>query len=404
MPKYEYIANNEAGEEEKGTVTARNKDHATAMLKQKNFRTITVKEKKSAFDIQFGAPPEKVSLTEMVIFTRQLSTMISAGIPLLESLEILEEQQTNKGFGLALGDVVDKVRGGNDFSAALATHPKIFEKIYVSMIKAGETSGQLDTILDRLAEYQEDTAKLIREIKSAMTYPAISLTMIFAITGFLLIAIIPKFKEIFFSLNITLPAITSFLLALSDFLVAQTLNLFLAMIAAVFALIAYGKTKIGRFHYDWLKLRVPIFGDLFQKVAISRFARTFATMIRSGVPILGTLEIVAQTAGNVIIEDAINQSMNSVKQGESLATPLAEFWVFPPMVTRMIAIGERAGALESLLEKISEFYDQQVSAKVESLTSLIEPVMIGVMGVVVGGIVLAVFLPIFKLQAELANN
>ena len=328
-----------------------------------------LKEKKSAFSMQLGKPAEKASLDEIVIFTRQLSTMISAGIPLLESLEILQEQQENPGFAMALGDIVDRVRSGSDFSLALGEHTKIFPRIYVSMVKAGETAGQLDVILTRLAEYQEATAKLIREIKSAMTYPVISLCLIFGITAFLMVGIIPKFKEIFTALGVELPAITVFLLQTSDFIIANWYYILGGIIGAIIGFVFYSKTDMGGMQVDWIKLKMPIFGNLFQKVAVSRFSRTFATLIRSGVPILGALEIVASTAGNRIVEDAVKASMNSVRSGESLAEPLAQFWVFPPMVTRMISIGERAGALESLLEKISEFYDAQVSTTVEALTS-----------------------------------
>lgn len=401
MPTFKYIARDDSGKEQSATITAKNREEVMASLRRQGLTLVDLQEKGL---MKAGAPRAKVKLEEMVIFTRQLSTMISAGIPLMESLEILQEQQENKGFANVLGDIVDRVRSGSDFSAALACHPKVFVKIYVSMVKAGEASGQLDVILSRLAEYQEATAKLIREIKSAMTYPVISITMILGITGFLLIFIIPKFEEIFVSLGVELPAITEFLLDLSRFLTTQGHWLLLGFIAVGVAISLYFKTPTGEWQKDWIKLKMPIFGDLFQKVAISRFARTFATLIRSGVPILGTLEIVAATSGNRLMEDAVSQCMKNVKEGEPLAEPLADFWVFPPMVTRMVSIGERSGALEALLEKISEFYDQQVSATVETLTSLIEPLMIGIMGFLVGGIVLAVFLPIFKLQEQLSSG
>ncbi|BBM88105.1 type II secretion system F family protein [Candidatus Uabimicrobium amorphum] len=404
MPVYNYVAQDNSGQELKGQMNAASREDVVIQLRQKQLIVITIEQKKGLLQMEFGEAKVKVKLDEMVIFTRQLSTMISAGIPLLESLEILQDQQANQGFAKVLGDVVDRVRSGSDLSTALAAHLKIFPKIYVSMVKAGEASGQLDVILTRLAEYQEATAKLRREIKSAMTYPVISLAMIFGITGFLLVGIIPKFKEIFVSLGVDLPGITVGLLELSDFLQLYWLELGGGLIGFSVFLKVYAATKQGRRHFDFVKLKSPVFGPLFQKVAISRFTRTFATLIRSGVPILGSLEIVGQTSGNTIIEDAVRASMNNVKQGESLADPLSDFWVFPPMVTKMIAIGERAGALESLLEKISEFYDQQVSASVETLTSLIEPLMIGVMGFIVGGIVLAVFLPIFKLQEQLARG
>ena len=407
MPTYTYVARDDNGKEHRATMSAKNREEVLGHLRRQGLFLVDMQEKRSLLSLQIGggggAPKARIKLDEMVIFTRQLSTMISAGIPLLESLEILQEQQENKGFAYLLGDVVDRVRSGSDFSAALGNHPKAFPKIYVSMVKAGETSGQLDVILTRLAEYQEATARLIREIKSAMTYPVISLTMIFGITAFLLVYIIPQFEEIFNSLGIELPILTVMILELSRFLVNNGIALIFIAIGAVIGLIFYAKTDTGGWQADWVKLKMPIFGSLFQKVALSRFSRTFATLIRSGVPILGALEIVSATSGNRLVEDAVQECMTNVKEGEPLAEPLAEHWVFPPMVTRMISIGERSGALEALLEKISEFYDQQVAATVETLTSLIEPIMIGVMGFIVGGIVLAVFLPIFKLQESLAG-
>jgi len=303
-----------------------------------------------------------------------------------------------------LVDVVNDVRGGTDFSTALSKHPRVFEDIYVNMIRAGEVSGQIDEILIRLAEYNEATAALRAKIKSAMTYPIISLCMIFGITGFLLIFIIPKFKSIFESMNVELPWITEFLLQVADFAENRWYIVIGGAIAFAFLVYSYAKTPFGRRHVDYLKLQVPVFGPLFKKVAISRFARTFGTLIESGVPILGALEIVASTAGNKIIEDMVMDASESVRQGETLATPLAtKPKLFPPMVTRMIAIGEKSGALEQLLSKIAEFYDQQVETTVDQLTSLIEPMMIGIMGFLVGGMVLAIFLPIFKLQQTLSQ-
>jgi type IV pilus assembly protein PilC len=328
--------------------------------------------------------------------------MISAGIPLLECLEILCEQTDNQGFRAVLNEVVGDVRGGTDLSTALAKHPRVFEDIYVNMIRAGEVSGQIDEILVRLAEYQEATAALRSKIKAAMTYPVISILMIFAITAFLLIFIIPKFKEIFDNMSVELPWITSFLLDIAEFASKQWYIVFGGIAAFGFLVYSYSKTPFGRRQIDYIKLQVPVFGPLFKKVAISRFARTFGTLIESGVPILGALEIVASTAGNKIIEELVMDASESVRQGETLATPLAtKPNIFPPMVTRMIAIGEKSGALEQLLSKISEFYDQQVETAVEQLTSLIEPMMIGIMGFMVGGMVLAIFLPIFKLQQQL---
>jgi len=348
-------------------------------------------------------PRLRLKADTIVLFARQLATMISSGVTLLESLEVLGEQATNnRNLHRVVKMVIEDIRSGKDFSASLARHPKAFNSLFINMVKAGEASGQLDTVLVRLAEYLEATQELKRKIKSAMTYPIISLVMILGITTFLLVFIVPKFQEIFDSLSVTLPKITLYLLALSGFLRSHFLIGIVFCITGIIGLVIFKKTETGKLAWDTVILKVPIFGTLFQKVALSRFSRTFSTLIKSGIPILGCLEIVGGTAGNRVVEQAVKSASSSVREGEGLAEPLMQYKVFPPMVTRMVAIGERSGALETLLEKISEFYDQQVSATVESLTSLIEPLLIGVMGAIVGSIVLAIFMPIFKLQESLA--
>ena len=272
------------------------------------------------------------------------------------------------------------------------------------MVRAGEVSGQLDEILVRLAEYMEASEKLKRDIRAAMTYPVISLVLVLGITMFLMIGIVPKFQEIFQTLEIELPAITSTVLNASNGL-KNNVGLVLAAFAGIVALfILWKRSKFGSRQWDWLVLHLPVFGPLFQKVALSRFSRTFATLIKSGVPILGALEIVSDTAGNSVISEVVDNAKENVRQGQTLAEPLMESKVFPPMVTRMVQIGEKSGSLEQLLEKISDFYDDQVSAAVKTLTSMIEPIMIGIMGFLVGGIVLAVFLPIFELQKQLGKG
>ena len=269
------------------------------------------------------------------------------------------------------------------------------------MVRAGEVSGQLDDILVRLAEYLEATEKLKRDIKAAMTYPVISLVMVAGIAIFLMVGIVPKFQEIFESLDIELPGLTKAVLGVSLAMKDHLALVALGCVLAAFAVVGWKRTKRGAYQWDFLILRVPVFGPLFRKVALSRFARTFATLIKSGVPILGALEIVSETSGNLVISKVVDNAKENVRQGHTLAEPLAQSNVFPPMVTRMVQIGEKSGSLEQLLEKISEFYDDQVNAAVKTLTSMIEPIMIGFMGFMVGGIVLAVFLPIFKLQEQL---
>ena len=401
MPTFRYSARTGAGDNVTGTVSAGNQAEALGQLRSQDLTVISLREEVRRREFPLlgrGRLRARVSTEEMVVFTRQFSTMISAGIPLLEALEILAEQVENQGFSRVISRCVEKVRAGSDLSAALADHPGVFPDVYVSMIRAGEASGQLDDILNRLAEYQEAAARLKREIKAAMTYPTISLTLIIFIAMFLMLFIVPKFKEIYDGLNVEIPMLTQVTMGTAMYLRTHFWQFFLGVLAVVVALILYTRTEFGGRQWDWMKLKVPVFGPLFRKVALSRFSRTFATLLRSGVPILGALDIVAGIAGNRIVAEAIINARESVRQGESLAQPLSESPVFPPMVTRMIAIGERSGALEQLLTKISEFYDEQVEATVESLTSLIEPLMIAAMGVIVGTIVLSVFLPIFKLQ------
>jgi len=407
MPTFKYQARNQGGENVSGSVSAPTEQAAVDQLRSQNLTVTTVKEDVARREIKlFGgaARHAAVSVDDMVLFTRQLSTMISAGIPLVEALEILEDQVENKGFQHLIGTVVDDVRGGTDFSSALAKHPRVFSDLFVSMVRAGEVSGQLDEILVRLAEFNEATSKLRREIKSAMTYPIVSLVMVLSITIFLMVGIVPKFKEIFDSLGMELNALTRTILGISIWMRGNFVLMLGIVVATVVVLwLLATKTKQGRYYSDWLKLQLPIFGTLFQKVAISRFSRTFATLIKSGVPMLGALEIVSATTGNQIVSESIDAARESVRQGEPLAAPLEKSKVFPVMVVRMISVGERSGALEQLLEKIAEFYDQQVSATIEALTSLIEPLMIGTMGILVGTIVLSIFLPIIQIQRALAE-
>ncbi len=417
MAEFKYVARTPDGRQTTGVVNAGSQNDVVQELRRKNLTIMNIQQGRGSISRRMmrpgphpgrpgRAPKPRLKKDDLVVFTRQLSTMISAGIPLLECLEILEEQTADRGFKYVLNNVVEMVRGGSDLSESLGRHPRVFTRIFVNMVRAGEASGQLDIILVRLAEYQESTAALKREIRAAMTYPAISLTLITLITIFLMVYIVPQFKQIFDSLGtpddpIELPFLTSVLLGTSVFMRDNFLFLLVGAIGAVVGLIMWRKSTGGRRQFDWMILKVPVFGPLFRKVAISRFSRTFATLIRSGVPILGSLEIVASTSGNSLIEEAVLRARDNVRQGDTLALPLAASGVFPPMVTKMIAIGEKSGALESLLEKISEFYDQQVSAAVKGLTSMIEPILIGFMGVMVGGIVLAIFMPIFDIQSKL---
>jgi len=407
MAQFTYEARSADGKKIDGSLKAADRNAAMDQIKKKNLTIVQLTEDTglAAKRNIFGrAPRAKVKTKDICILTRQLSTMISAGIPLLESLEILCEQASDPGFRRVMDRIIERVRSGTDFSTALGEHPKIFTNIFVNMIKAGEVSGNLDVILMRLAEYLEAIEEIKREVKSAMVYPTVSLVMILSITAGLVVGIVPKFKVIFDQLGMTeLPWITQTLLNISMFLQTQYLLAIVIIAAVVTSFIMFKRSKRGMKIWHRFLLNMPVFGQLVRKVAISRFARTFSTLIQSGVPILGALDIVAGTAGNIIIEEAVLKAKDAVSRGETLGEPLAATKVFPPMVTRMIAIGEKTGALEKLLAKISEFYDAEVKAAVKALTSLIEPLMIGFMGLIVGGIVLAIFMPIIDIQKKLGG-
>jgi len=408
MAVFTYEARATDGKKVDGSIKAADRNSAMDLIKKKNLTIVQLTEDTglAAKRTIFGrAPRARVKTKDICILTRQLSTMISAGIPLLESLEILCEQASDPGFRRVMDRIIERVRSGTDFSTALGEHPKIFTNIFVNMVKAGEVSGNLDVILTRLAEYLEAIEEIKREVKAAMVYPTVSLVMILSITAGLVVGIVPKFKVIFDQLGMTeLPWITQMLLDISWFLQNQYIVAMFLIAGSITGFIMFKRSKGGKKVWHRFLLNMPIFGQLVRKVAISRFARTFSTLIQSGVPMLGALDIVAGTAGNVIIEEAVLKAKDAVSRGETLGEPLAATKVFPPMVTRMIAIGEKTGALEKLLAKISEFYDAEVKAAVKALTSLIEPLMIGFMGLIVGGIVLAIFMPIIELQKKLGGG
>ena len=413
MPNFKYEAKNFGGKTVTGTIAGASQEGAIAELRKRNLIVLSVRAAggggggggRLGSVFTDGNPARyRPRGDELVVFTRQLSTMVGAGIPLLEGLEILQEQADRAGFAAVLDTLVEDIRGGTDLSTAMSKFPRTFSNIYVAMIRAGEVSGQLDSILERLAEYLEASMKLKRDIRAAMTYPIVSLVLVIGITMFLMLGIVPKFREVFDSMEITLPVLTSAILNIADWMKGNVLIMGVICVGIFIGIKAYRSSKTGSWQMDWLMLHVPVFGSLFRKVALSRFSKTFATLVKAGVPILGALEIVAATVGNQVISKAVDEARESVRQGETLAEPLGKSPHFPPMVTKMIGIGERSGALEQLLEKISVFYDDQVSAAVKSLTSLIEPLMIAVMGFLVGTIVLAVFLPIFELQKKLSTR
>ncbi len=379
------------------TMEAESERAVVAALRNKGLIILSVSEEvRSGTGIKKGK--RKVKGGDIVVFSRQLATMVDAGLPLVQALDTLAEQAESPSLKVVLQDIVKNIEEGATFSDALAAHPKVFSSLFINMVRAGEASGTLAEILDRIASYMEATMALKRKVKSAMMYPAIVSCMAVIITTVLLIKVIPVFGKIYESFGSALPTPTQMLLNLSNFMRAYFPFCVGALIVGIIALRKYVKTESGRLRLDKFKVNLPIFGPIFRKVAVSRFSRTLSVLVKSGVPILSALDIVSRTAGNKLVERAVNQAMEEIKKGENIAGPLAASDVFPPMVTKMIAVGEQTGKLEVMLSKISDFYDSEVDAAVSGLTSMIEPLLIAFLGIVVGGIVICMFLPIFRLS------
>jgi len=403
MPSFSYVARDSKGNKHRGTLNADNRQQAIQQLQLSGLTfDKLVEEKRNFLGFKFGGVGGKrVKTADLLVFTRQLSTIVSAGLPLLQGLDILADQTEDPNFARVIDGIAQDVESGETFSDALRKYPKAFPELYVSMIRAGEAGGDLDGVLLQLADYLESSEELKRRIRSAMTYPVVAFSMIILIATGLVIFVVPQFAEIFGSFGRKLPAPTQFLINLS--LVLRTPYAWFIIIGCIVGIYAflriYKSTEMGRYNLDQLKLRLPVFGDLIRKVSISRFTQTLGTLIKSGVPILQAIEIAERTSGNEVFARAIRQSGESVRNGETLSEPLGRSGVFPTMVTRMIAVGEKTGELEAMLRKISDFYDSEVRAKVDGLTSLIEPMLIGVMGIVVGSIIVALFLPILQLSS-----
>jgi len=401
MATFTYVARAKDGKKQKGTQKADNRQALIQVLQARGLAAENIKEVKEGTKVirkaSFG---KKVKTVELLVFTRQLSTIVSAGLPLLQGLDILAEQTEDPNFASIIKNMGENIENGETFSDTLRKFPRAFPDIYTSMVRAGEAGGDLDGVLMQLADYLEASEELKRRIKSAMTYPLVAFSLIIVIASGLILWVVPQFAEIFKSMgDKALPMPTQILITISDTLRSWRALLVLGgAVGVVVAIKAYAKTPIGKFQIDGLKLRLPVFGSLFRKVAISRFARTLSTLTKSGVPIIQALEIVERTAGNEVFAKAIREAGESVMRGETLAEPLARCEQFPAMVTRMIGVGERTGALESMLLKIAEFYDSEVKAAVDGMTSLIEPILIVMMGLIVGFIVIALFMPIMMLS------
>lgn len=398
MSLYKVVAKDEEGKTVTKTTEAENRLALNQILRQEKLIPVSVEEVQKR-DGKKGRlfPHKKITLDDLVIMTRQLATMIDAGIPLLQGLEILTEQSENPALSAVVHDVRRDVETGKSFSEAVGKHSQVFSQMYISMVQAGEESGKLEEILDRLALYMEKTNGLIKKVKSALLYPIIVSCIAFLITLLLILKVVPVFKGIFDSFGAPLPMATAFLVFLSDFLRQYLLFEIMAALGGGIFLKKYIRTPLGRKQWDQAKLNMPIFGPIFRKVAVTKFTRTFSTLVKSGVPVLTSLEIVGKTSGNTVIEEAVLSVRSSIREGECIADPLGKSKVFPPMVIRMISVGEKSGELEKMLTKVADFYDEQVDTAVKGLTSLIEPIIIAFVGLVIGGIVIAMFLPIFKL-------
>jgi type IV pilus assembly protein PilC len=398
MPIYQWKARTRQGTLKKGEIEAVNDQAVMAQLRSQLLMPVSVKEKAKDVTEFLRLIKQGISTRELVIFTRQFATMIDAGLPLVQCLDILAEQNPNKRFKGIIREVRQEVEQGSTFADALRKHPKPFDALYVNLVQAGEIGGILDTILNRLAVYLEKADSLARKVKGAMVYPTTVLVVAIGVVVLMLVKVIPTFAKMFLDFGGELPAPTQLVITMSEFM-QQWIWAFLigVFLAAAGFLRARKQSRRFRRATDALFLRAWIFGSLLQKVAVARFTRTLGTMIASGVPILDGLEIVARTAGNMVIEEALMDVRSAISEGKTIAEPLQESGVFPGMVVQMIAVGEETGAMESMLSKIADFYDEEVDAAVEALTALLEPMMMVFLGGTVGGLLIAMYLPIFKI-------
>jgi len=402
MPDYKYQGTSRSGASVSGMMTASNKTELASLLKRQQITATKMTEKGKEFNMPtFGGG---VNAKELAVFTRQFSVMIDAGLPLVQCLEILASQQENKFFQKVLTGTRGQVEGGATLSASMRSSPKVFDALYVNMVEAGETGGILDTILQRLSSYIEKNVRLQRAVKSALVYPVGVLTVAGGVITLLLWKVVPIFATLFAGLGVDLPLPTRIVMALSNFVGSIFgLLLLIALGAAIFGLKIWYGTAQGRFVLDTIVLKLPVLGILMRKIAVARFTRTLGTLISSGVPILEGLDITAKTAGNAVVEKALQQVRRSLEEGKSLTEPLRESEVFPGMVTQMIAVGEQTGAMDAMLQKIADFYEEEVDAAVKDLLTALEPIMIVFLGVIVGGVVISMYLPLFSLIGKLST-
>jgi len=398
MAVFEYKGKTLAGAPVQGSLKAKSKEDLERVLRQNRILVTSITKKAPDINIKFGTGISRLDISR---FTRQFATMIGAGLPMVQCLEIMASQTDSTELAKVITQVKEAVQGGATLADALARHPKVFDQLYSNMVQAGEIGGALDAILMRLAAYREKSDQLIRKVKGAMVYPSVIVVVAAGVTFGMLTFIVPVFAKMFGGLNAELPMPTQYVLAISHFLQDNILFLIIGTIALVSGILWWKKTPTGALLFDKFMLMTPIFGNLIRKSAVARFTRTLGTLLSSGVSIIEAMEITAKTAGNVVIANAINKSVLSIAEGDTITGPLKESGVFPPMVTQMIAVGEKTGGLDDMLSKIADFYDEEVDEAVTALTSIIEPIIIVFMGIVIGGILIAMYLPMFDIIGKI---
>ena len=399
MPVFEYKGKTLAGTQVAGEIKAKDRRELERVLR--NHKILLTAANRKPSNISFSIGGKRIKKVHISRFTRQFATMIGAGLPMVQCLDILSQQMESSEFRKVIAQVKESVQAGTTLSEALGRHKKVFDELYVNMVEAGEVGGALDAILVRLANYREKADALVRKVKGALVYPSVIVVVAAGVTFIMLTYIVPVFAKMFAGVGAALPMPTQVVMGVSDFLRSNILFFFAFLIAGIVGLRYYSKTDKGRLNIDKFMLKVPLIGTLIRKSAVARFTRTLGTLLSSGVSILDALAITAKTAGNRVIHDAVKKSILSIAEGETITQPLRDSGVFPPMVTQMIAVGEKTGGLDDMLNKIADFYEEEVNAAVAALTSIIEPVIIVVMGVVIGGILIAMYLPMFEIIGKI---
>jgi type IV pilus assembly protein PilC len=409
VPVFAYEGRTTGGEVRSGSIEADSVDAARSRLRSMQIQPTKVQKKGGMFQVELKIPTPaflkpKVSTKDLVIFTRQFATMIDSGLPLVQCLDIQAKQAANETFRHELSTIKDTVESGSTFADALKKFPKTFDELYRNMVAAGEVGGILDTILNRLAVYLEKADKLKRQIKGAMMYPLITVIVAAVVVAVLLLKVVPTFEKMFAEFGSSLPGPTQFVIDLSEWLQSNFVFMVVILIAGFFTGRYTYRTSAGRFFVDKYTLRLPVMGELLTRVAVARFCRTLGTMIASGVPILEALDICGRTAGNKVIEHAVNKVRDSISEGRTISQPLSESKVFPEMVCQMISVGEATGALDIMLNKVADFYEEEVDQSVENLTSMLEPMIMVFLGVIIGGLVIAMYLPIFSMASSIGGD